>query len=217
MSVQEFRNNPIDKRRLSEPSRSQYSSANTQEAMSRVKSYRRFNNYEANRPRNTSGQKPGTGGFSLGRFAQGERQRMETAVQKRQDYVFKPEGYEYNNIQEGQMTKEESDRALVGGLTQRSDGEYFKVGNNISSQGNEFFKEVASLSGSKIDSRSGNYDPKTMFNSEYEGGQSPDAYPNSYNDGSSSLDFKEEEKYKQYYAPQNIAANLAKTASTRYF
>ena len=149
----------------------------------------------ANRPKSTSVQKPGTGGFSLGRAAQGERRKMETAIEKRQDYVFKPEGFEYNDIAEGQMTKEESDRALVGGMTQRSDGTYFKVGNNITAQGNELYKNLADLGARKVDSRSGNYDDKKMFNKGYQGGQSPDAYPNSYSDGSSGYDFKEEDGF----------------------
>ena len=217
MAAREFRNSPIDRRRLTEPSRSQYSPSNAQEAMARVKSYRAYNNYTANRPKNTTVQKPGTGGMSLGRAAQGERQKEETAIQKRQDYVFKPEGYDYNNIAADQMTKEESDRALVGGMTQRSDGTYFKVGNDKSAGGKDLYKDLASYSGTNIDSRSGNYDPTRMFNRGYEVGQSPDAYPNTYKDGSSGYDFKDEEGYKEFYNPQNIAANMKKTANSRYF
>lgn len=83
MSAQEFRNNPIDRRRLSEPSRSQYSPQSTQEALSRVKSYREYNNYQANRPRFATEQKPGSGGFVQGSYAQGNRQSVESAKEAR--------------------------------------------------------------------------------------------------------------------------------------
>lgn len=83
MSAREFRNQPIDRRRLSEPSRSQYTPINTQEALARVKSFRAGNNYQANRPRFTTEQKPGSGGFRQGRFAQGQRQAAESAKEAR--------------------------------------------------------------------------------------------------------------------------------------
>ena len=83
MTAQEFRNNPIDRRRLTEPSRSQYSPRNTQDALSRVKSYRASNNYQANRPRFATEQKPGSGGLFPGRYAQADRKNVESAKEAR--------------------------------------------------------------------------------------------------------------------------------------
>lgn len=83
MSAQEFRNQPIDRRRLTEPSRSQYSPRNTQDALSRVKSYRASNNYQANRPQFTTEQKPGTGGFMAGSYQQANRKNAESAKEAR--------------------------------------------------------------------------------------------------------------------------------------
>ena len=83
MSAQEFRNQPIDRRRLTEPSRSQYSPSSTQDALARVKSYRASNNYQSNRPPNTTEQKPGTGGFMPGSYQQANRRNAESAKEAR--------------------------------------------------------------------------------------------------------------------------------------
>ena len=83
MSAQEFRNQPIDRRRLTEPSRSQYSPSNREGALNRVKSYREFNNYQENRPKFTTEQKPGSGGFMQGSYAQGNRRAAESAKEAR--------------------------------------------------------------------------------------------------------------------------------------
>ena len=83
MSAQEFRENGVDKRRLDEPSRSQYNESNAQEAMSRVKSFRAQNNYQENRPRSTTEQKPGSGGFKQGSYAQGNRQAQKSQEKAR--------------------------------------------------------------------------------------------------------------------------------------
>ena len=65
------------------PSRSQYSPGSTQQALARVKSYRSQNNYQANRPPNTTEQKPGTGGLYPGRYAQADRRNIESAKEAR--------------------------------------------------------------------------------------------------------------------------------------
>ena len=83
MSAQEFRNQPIDRRRLTEPSRSQYSPTTTQDALNRVKAYRANNNYQANRPPFTTEQKPGSGGFMSGRYQQANRKNAESAKEAR--------------------------------------------------------------------------------------------------------------------------------------
>ena len=59
-----FRNKPIDQRRLDEPSRQSYQPDQRNEALERVQIYRARNNYQTNRPQNTTEQKPGTGGFT---------------------------------------------------------------------------------------------------------------------------------------------------------
>ena len=83
MSAQEFRENGVDKRRLDEPDRSQYNESNAQEAMSRVKSFRAQNNYQENRPRSTTEQKPGSGGLKQGSYAQGNRMAAKSQEEAR--------------------------------------------------------------------------------------------------------------------------------------
>lgn len=90
MSAREFRNQPIDRRRLTEPSRSEYSPRKRETALSRVKQFRQSNNYEANRKPFATEQKPGSGGFKLGSYAQGDRQSSKKYEEDRAE-SFRPE------------------------------------------------------------------------------------------------------------------------------
>ena len=84
-----FRDQPVDKRRLDEPSRQSYSPANREGALARVQAYRARNNYQANRPPNTTEQRPGTGGFT-NPFAQADRRWNEKSERLRAE-SFRPE------------------------------------------------------------------------------------------------------------------------------
>ena len=74
MSAAEFTTQPIDRRRMDQQDRSDYDPSKRMEAISRVKEYRAFNNYQENRPKSTTVHRPGSGGQKPGRYAQGARQ-----------------------------------------------------------------------------------------------------------------------------------------------
>lgn len=59
-----------------------YSPDGRQEALARVQAFRARNNYLANRPQNTTEQKPGTGGFT-NPYAQADRQYAEKSERLR--------------------------------------------------------------------------------------------------------------------------------------
>ena len=107
MSAQEFRENGVDKRRLDEPDRSQYNESNAQEAMSRVKSFRAQNNYQENRPRSTTEQKPGSGGLKQGSYAQGNRMAAKSQEEARAKSL-RNEDNDPANVEQAQPTPEEN-------------------------------------------------------------------------------------------------------------
>jgi len=74
-----LRNKPVDRRRLNKQDREQYNPAPRQQAVARARMRKGNLAYEENAPRGTQEHKPGTGGLSLGRGAQGARQREEGA------------------------------------------------------------------------------------------------------------------------------------------
>ena len=121
MSVQEFRNNPIDRRRLSEPSRTQYSPRNRMDAISRAKSYRARNNYMTNRPKSTTVHKPGSGGQSLGRYTQGIRQADKSFENARSAEIASPNAFktENDNFMGEDVLERRADRTPVGATTQK--------------------------------------------------------------------------------------------------
>ena len=126
MSAQEFRNNPIDRRRLTEPSRSQYSPRNTQEALARVKSYREFNNYQANRPRFTTEQKPGSGGFMQGSYAQANRKNVESAKEARAEELRADDPNDFTaDKNKYEDTVDQKPAVTAAGLAQEAKGKYF--------------------------------------------------------------------------------------------
>ena len=77
-----FRDKPVDQRRLDLTSRNSYSPANREGALARVQAYRARNNWNANRPPNTTEQRPGTGGFT-NPYAQADRQYAEKSERLR--------------------------------------------------------------------------------------------------------------------------------------
>ena len=130
MSAREFRNNPIDRRRLTEPSRSQYSPSKRIGALGRVKAYREFNNYRSNAPKSTTVHRPGSGGQKLGRYSAARRGMDQRLQQDRSDSIFGADTGEYANIPGDESIGSElytkrSDRSIVGGPTQDSGGNYF--------------------------------------------------------------------------------------------
>jgi len=74
-----LRNKPVDRRRLNKQDREQYNPAPRQQAVARARMRKGNLAYDAHAPRGTQEHKPGTGGLSLGRGAQGARQREEGA------------------------------------------------------------------------------------------------------------------------------------------
>lgn len=126
MSAQEFRNQPLDRRRLSEPSRSQYQPQSTQEALSRVKSYRASNNYQANRPPNTTEQKPGTGGMYPGRYAQADRKNAESAKEARAESMRADDPGDFSaDKNEYEDSRDQKPAVTADALAAEAKGKYF--------------------------------------------------------------------------------------------
>jgi hypothetical protein len=93
-----FRNTPIDKRRLKAEDRG-FDTSNRQKAVATTRARRGQLKYQENRPMNTTGARPGSGGFTGGRGIQQQRMRdIGTAKRRSQelksdigiDPVFKP-------------------------------------------------------------------------------------------------------------------------------
>jgi hypothetical protein len=125
VSAREFRNQPIDRRRLTEPSRSQYSPTSTQEALARVKSYREFNNYESNRPRFTTEQKPGSGGLYPGRYAQANRRNVESAKEARAEALRADDPSDYSaDKNEYEDNRDLQPKVTAAGLAAEANGKY---------------------------------------------------------------------------------------------
>ena len=101
MKTAGIRNTPVDRRYLSDQDKSDYNQSGAYgqraQAVSRTRAYRGNMAYQANRPKRTVTQTPGTGGTSLGRIAQPMRQ-MEIGDNKRRSESFRPDK---ENIYEG--------------------------------------------------------------------------------------------------------------------
>ena len=91
-----LRNKPVDRRYLSDQDKSDYNNSgeygNAARALSRARQYRGNQAYQRNRPPNTQGRTPGTGGFTVGLGAQQARNR-QIGAQKNKQY----EGFERYN------------------------------------------------------------------------------------------------------------------------
>ena len=74
-----LRNKPVDRRYLSDQDKSDYNNSGefskAATALSRARAYRGRQAYQRNRPMNTQGKTPGTGGFTVGLQAQQARNR----------------------------------------------------------------------------------------------------------------------------------------------
>lgn len=128
MSAREFRNNPIDRRRLAEPSRSQYNPSGRLTALGRVKAYREFNNYQSNAPKSTTVHRGGSGGFKLGRYATSRRGLDGKMEEIRTDSIFRSGGFEGGG--ESRALINRTSRPSVGGYRDNSGGTYFSTGNS---------------------------------------------------------------------------------------
>ena len=90
MSAAEFTTQPIDRRRMDQQDRDDYDPSKRMEAISRVKEYRAYNNYEQNRPKSTTVHRPGSGGQKPGAYAQANRQ-SEKKYEDRRAESMRPE------------------------------------------------------------------------------------------------------------------------------
>ena len=88
-----LRNKPIDRRYLNEKDRADYNQSgeygNRASALARVRGYKGQMAYQANRPMNTQGRTPGTGGFNKGIGVQQARMR-DYGASRRSEYQVKP-------------------------------------------------------------------------------------------------------------------------------
>ena len=90
MTVAAFRNSPIDRRRLNMYDRSQYKPQERLEALARAKRFKGNLAYRENRKPFATEQSPGTGGFTLGRDAQAQR-NFDAGSEKMRAESFRPE------------------------------------------------------------------------------------------------------------------------------
>jgi hypothetical protein len=78
-----LRNKPVDKRRLSAEDRQTYKSNNRASALAKARQRKGQMAWDSKVTRGTQEQKPGSGGLSMGRATQGQRQAQETAKVQR--------------------------------------------------------------------------------------------------------------------------------------
>ena len=87
-----LRNKPIDRRYLNKKDRADYNQSgeygNRASALARVRGYKGQMAYDANRPMNTQGRTPGTGGFSAGIGIQQQRLK-EVGASRRSEFSVK--------------------------------------------------------------------------------------------------------------------------------
>jgi len=84
-----FRTTKVDKRRLTEPSRSQYSSTGRLQAIKKAQRYRAVQAYQQKAKPFATEQKPGSGGFQAGRTVQAQRMWDEGRAKDRAE-SFRP-------------------------------------------------------------------------------------------------------------------------------
>ena len=83
MNTTNLRNKPVDKRRLSKEDRESYRPSGRASALSKARQRKGQMAWDKNVTRGTQEQKPGTGGLSMGRNTQGQRQAQEGAKVQR--------------------------------------------------------------------------------------------------------------------------------------
>ena len=84
-----FRTSNVDRRRLTEPSRSQYSPANRMKALMAARHHRARQAYQQQAKPFATEQKPGSGGFQAGADVQAQRMFDEGVKQERAE-SFRP-------------------------------------------------------------------------------------------------------------------------------
>ena len=92
-----FRNKPIDRRRLSAKDRGSYKAGARNSAISKARAYKARLSAQQQRKPFATEQKPGSGGFVKGRYAQQERLRMKGDDRRRAE-SFRPENSISNEI-----------------------------------------------------------------------------------------------------------------------
>ena len=80
-----LRTKPLDRRRLTANDRAVYSPRNRLSAISKVKQYKAYNNWMANKKPFATEQTPGTGGFTGGLWQQQERLAQRGKENQRQE------------------------------------------------------------------------------------------------------------------------------------
>ena len=83
MKSTNLRNKPIDRRRLSAEDRSQYKPSNRMQAVAKARSRKGQMAWNDKVQLGRQEHKPGSGGLSMGRGTQGQRQRDESAKVQR--------------------------------------------------------------------------------------------------------------------------------------
>jgi len=123
-----LRNGPVDRRRLDAQERQSYSPQQRGRAQQLVKAYQANKAYQSNRPKNTTEQKPGSGGFQTGAITQAIRQ-SDKSYEERRSESFRPEVDDQNEDQNPQTEgKDEAPRPPVNADSLKKEltgGKYF--------------------------------------------------------------------------------------------
>lgn len=80
-----LRTKPLDRRRLTASDRAIYNPKNRLDAISKVKQYKAYNSWMAQKKPFATEQKPGTGGFTGGLWQQQQRLRQRGNEKQRQE------------------------------------------------------------------------------------------------------------------------------------
>ena len=86
-----FKDQPVDRRRLDGDSRSTYSPAQRLQAIARSKNYKAGLKFNRNVEKRTTTQTPGTGGFNVGGIWQQQMRGSEKSAEKQRAESFRPE------------------------------------------------------------------------------------------------------------------------------
>ena len=86
-----FRDKPVDRRRLDESSRSSYSPAQRLQAIARSKRYKEGLKFSRNAEKFRTEQTPGTGGQNVGGIWQQRLRTSEMSAEKERAESFRPE------------------------------------------------------------------------------------------------------------------------------
>ena len=87
MKTTNLRNKPLDRRRLSKEDRAQYNPSNRMQAVSKARARKGQLAWANKVDRGRQEQKPGSGGLSMGRSTQAQRQLDESAKVRRSEQL----------------------------------------------------------------------------------------------------------------------------------